>query len=57
MRRRDFLSSSAAALAAIPFSAKSGFAEREYPQQPVRLVVPRAAGGGVDVVAMNTRLA
>jgi tripartite-type tricarboxylate transporter receptor subunit TctC len=57
MRRRDFLSSSAAALAAIPFSAKSGFAEREYPQQPIRPVVPRAAGGVVDVVAMNTRLA
>jgi tripartite-type tricarboxylate transporter receptor subunit TctC len=51
VRRRDFLSSSAAALAAIPFSAKSGFAEREYPQQPIRLVVPRAAGGVVDVVA------
>ena len=51
MRRRDFLASGVAIFAALPFSSMSAFAEGEYPQQPIRLIVPRSAGGVVDVVA------
>jgi tripartite-type tricarboxylate transporter receptor subunit TctC len=51
MRRRDVLSvglscGAIAALGSLPASAQGG-----YPDQPIRLVVPRAAGGVVDVVA------
>jgi tripartite-type tricarboxylate transporter receptor subunit TctC len=48
MRRRDFLASGIA-FAAAPFSS-TAFAEGDYPQQPIRLIVPRSAGGVVDVV-------
>jgi tripartite-type tricarboxylate transporter receptor subunit TctC len=51
MRRRDVLSvglswGAIAALGSLPASAQGG-----YPDQPIRLIVPRAAGGVVDVVA------
>src|SRR5580692_9562794 len=51
MRRRDVLSvglswASTAALGTLAASAQS-----KYPDQPIRLIVPRAAGGVVDVVA------
>jgi tripartite-type tricarboxylate transporter receptor subunit TctC len=51
MRRRDVLSvglswASIAALGTLAASAQS-----KYPDQPIRLIVPRAAGGVVDVVA------
>jgi tripartite-type tricarboxylate transporter receptor subunit TctC len=51
MRRRDVLSvglswGAIAALGSLSASAQGG-----YPDQPIRLVVPRAAGGVVDVVA------
>ena len=51
MHRRDVLaiglaSVSTAALRALPASAQA-----TYPERPIRLVVPRAAGGVVDVVA------
>jgi tripartite-type tricarboxylate transporter receptor subunit TctC len=51
MRRRDVLSTglswgAIAALGSLPASAQGG-----YPDQPIRLIVPRAAGGVVDVVA------
>jgi len=51
MRRRDVLSgglslASIAALRTFPVSAQD-----KYPDQPIRLIVPRAAGGVVDVVA------
>jgi tripartite-type tricarboxylate transporter receptor subunit TctC len=51
MRRRDLLSvglswASLAALRSLPASAQG-----KYPDQPIRLIVPRAAGGVVDVVA------
>jgi tripartite-type tricarboxylate transporter receptor subunit TctC len=51
MRRRDVLSgglswASIAALGTLP-----GRAQGNYPDQPIRLIVPRAAGGVVDVVA------
>jgi tripartite-type tricarboxylate transporter receptor subunit TctC len=51
MRRRDVLSvglswASIAALGPAPASAQG-----KYPELPIRLIVPRAAGGVVDVVA------
>ena len=51
MRRRDVLalglsSLSVAALRSLPASAQG-----KYPDQPIRLIVPRSAGGVVDVVA------
>lgn len=51
MHRRDVLafglaSVSTAALRSLPASAQA-----TYPERPIRLVVPRAAGGVVDVVA------
>src|SRR4051794_6926719 len=49
MRRRDVLqglSSLPLALRAAPLAAQG-----RYPEQPIRLIVPRAAGGVVDVVA------
>jgi len=51
MRRRDVLSgglslASIAALGTLPVSAQD-----KYPDRPIRLIVPRAAGGVVDVVA------
>ncbi len=48
MRRRDFLASGAAFAAA--YFRSTAFADTEYPQQPIRLIVPRSAGGVVDVV-------
>jgi tripartite-type tricarboxylate transporter receptor subunit TctC len=51
MRRRDVLLgglswASIAAVGTLPVSAQG-----KYPDQPIRLIVPRAAGGVVDVVA------
>jgi tripartite-type tricarboxylate transporter receptor subunit TctC len=51
MRRRDFLTSGLASFAAAAFRPFPSFAQGSYPQQTIRLVVPRAAGGVVDVVA------
>ena len=51
MRRRDFLACGLASFAAVPFRSNSAFAAGEYPQQTIRLIVPRSAGGVVDVVA------
>jgi tripartite-type tricarboxylate transporter receptor subunit TctC len=51
MRRRHFLATGLASFAAVPLRSKSTFAEAEYPQHAIRLVVPRAAGGVVDLVA------
>jgi tripartite-type tricarboxylate transporter receptor subunit TctC len=51
MRRRDLL---ALGLSALPIAALRSlptFAQGRYPVQPIRLVVPRSAGGVVDVVA------
>src|SRR3954469_131000 len=51
MNRRDFLIhglASAPLCAALPGPAWS---QNHYPERPIRLIVPRSAGGGVDVVA------
>lgn len=44
--RRRWLAASAATLAAFPL-----FAQRKYPQQPVRFIVPFAAGGAIDNIS------
>ncbi len=51
MRRRDFLAGGVASFAVVPLRSYPASAEGEYPQQTIRLIVPRAAGGVVDVVA------
>src|SRR5262245_54199075 len=51
MRRRDVL---ALGLSSLPLSllrARVAAAQGRYPDAPIRLIVPRAAGGVVDVVA------
>jgi tripartite-type tricarboxylate transporter receptor subunit TctC len=51
IRRRDFLVSSLA-LAAGGLPAAKAFAQaKDFPNRPIRMVVPFAAGGGVDVFA------
>jgi tripartite-type tricarboxylate transporter receptor subunit TctC len=51
IRRRDFLVSSLAVLGA-GLPAPSAFAQaKDFPNRPVRLIVPFPAGGGVDVFA------
>lgn len=50
LRRRDFVVSSLALLGgALP--AGHAFAQKDFPNRPIRLIVPFAAGGGVDVFA------
>jgi tripartite-type tricarboxylate transporter receptor subunit TctC len=49
MRRRDMVTACLAAAASL--CAPRSHAQAEYPRQPIRLVVPRVAGGVVDVVA------
>lgn len=50
LRRREFVVSSLAFLGgALP--AGHVFAQKDFPNRPIRLIVPFAAGGGVDVFA------
>jgi tripartite-type tricarboxylate transporter receptor subunit TctC len=50
LRRREFVVSSLALLGgALP--AGHAFAQKDFPNRPIRLIVPFAAGGGVDVFA------
>jgi tripartite-type tricarboxylate transporter receptor subunit TctC len=50
MRRRDVLALGISSLAIAGFRPVAAFAQGKYPDQPIRLIVPRAAGGVVDVV-------
>ena len=50
MRRRDFLAGSLASLAPIGFVRG---ARASYPDRPVRLIIPRGAGGVLDVVGRH----
>jgi len=51
MHRRNILAGGMAALAAASFPSLAAAAGIDYPRQPIRLVVPRSAGGVVDIVA------
>src|SRR5262245_20465774 len=51
MHRRDVMAGGMAALAAASFPSLAAAASVDYPRQPIRLVVPRSAGGVVDIVA------
>jgi tripartite-type tricarboxylate transporter receptor subunit TctC len=50
MKRREFLRLSAGAMTATLYS-RTGWAQSSYPDHIVRLIVPRPAGGVVDVIA------
>src|SRR3954452_12472041 len=50
MRRRDVLAFGVSSLSIAAFSSLTASAQGKYPDQPIRLIVPRAAGGVVDVV-------
>lgn len=50
MNRRRFCSLLASAAASV-FLPESGFAQAAFPERPMRLLVPYAAGGGTDAIA------
>ena len=49
MRRRDFLAFAGAALAA-PFTGKASAQVQNWPDKPVKLILPYAPGGGTDLI-------
>ena len=52
MYRRSFIKLGAAAVATLPFASPSIVrAQANWPDRPVRVIVPFAAGGGTDVLA------
>ncbi|HEY1412635.1 MAG TPA: tripartite tricarboxylate transporter substrate binding protein [Rhodopila sp.] len=51
MRRRDVLALGLSSVSMASLKTFPTFAQGNYPEQPIRLIVPRAAGGVVDVVA------
>src|SRR5437870_8763898 len=51
MHRRDILALALSSLSYSAFGSRFAAAQGRYPDQPIRFVVPRAAGGVVDVVA------
>ena len=50
MRRRDVLALGVSSLSIAAVRSLPASAQGKYPDQPIRLIVPRAAGGVVDVV-------
>jgi tripartite-type tricarboxylate transporter receptor subunit TctC len=50
MRRRDVLAFGLASLSSAALRSLPALAQGTYPEHPIRLVVPRSAGGVVDVV-------
>ena len=50
MRRRDFLTLGSAALAVRGRSTTTARAASNYPERPVRLIIPFPPGGGFDAV-------
>jgi tripartite-type tricarboxylate transporter receptor subunit TctC len=50
MRRRDVLAFGMASLSSGALRSLPALAQGTYPEHPIRLVVPRSAGGVVDVV-------
>jgi tripartite-type tricarboxylate transporter receptor subunit TctC len=51
MRRREFLALGLSSVSAAALGAPLAAAQNRFPEGPIKLVVPRAAGGVVDVVA------
>jgi tripartite-type tricarboxylate transporter receptor subunit TctC len=50
MQRRDFLALSLAALAARPAFPTAARAQSNYPERPIRLIIPFPPGGGFDAI-------
>src|SRR5205085_7904635 len=51
MHRREFLRLALSSISFSAVAARFAAAQVRYPGQPIRFVVPRSAGGVVDVVA------
>src|SRR3981189_1567441 len=51
MRRREFLALSLSSVSAAAIEGPFAAAQSKYPEGPIKLIVPRSAGGVVDVVA------
>ena len=50
MRRRDVLALALSAAAMPRFSARPAIAEANYPERPIRLIIPFPPGGGFDAI-------
>jgi tripartite-type tricarboxylate transporter receptor subunit TctC len=50
MRRRDVLALALSAAATRGFSARAAMAEANYPERPIRLIIPFPPGGGFDAI-------
>jgi tripartite-type tricarboxylate transporter receptor subunit TctC len=50
MRRRDFLMRGLAAFSAGGLAPRAAFAQTNYPDRPIRLIIPFPPGGGFDAV-------
>jgi hypothetical protein len=50
MRRRDLLMRGLAAFSAGGLAPRAAFAQTNYPDRPIRLIIPFPPGGGFDAV-------